>query len=485
MKKPYLLVIAGVLLSVAAVSSFGSETTMPTVMNTLESTAISVNSKLTTLCLRTLSAALLLQWILSNWKEVFSGELSSQMQKVAGLMTWAGVCFWAMGNQDILSTMFTGYLSLASDITGIKFTPENVWANGVDLQNNMVIAFNKRTGAADSLYSALKNFLPSLLLMFACIMILVCYGTIALSILVAITEFWLMFTVTPIAIAMLGLQAFRDQGMAPLKGVMSLGMRVIILGVIVKVLSAVQAEVVNAFDNMPQVNPMSVVWYALGGVFACAVMSFNAGKIAAAIASGSSNFSGSDAMRGGLQMVGTAASIGTMGATAMSAMRDASGAPPGMGASSALGSLLNSLGSGGGGGAGGGAGGGVGGPPLGVSGAGGAGNASPAKAGGAIPPDPNGAGAPPSSAGSAPDSGGNAAPADSGGGGDASSAGISGDQSGGSQGHGSGGNNGNNKPSGPYKPTVRDTASRAFEKVSQQAGGDNHSVNIQINTRGD
>ncbi|MGS0741423.1 type IV secretion system protein, partial [Glaciimonas sp. GG7] len=329
MKKSHLLILLSLMLS--GFSVLAAETSLPTVMNTLQSTSVAVNSQLTTMALRTLGAALLLQWILTNWKELFSGEITSLFQKIAGLVTWAGICFWAMGNQDILSTMFTGYLNMASNVTGIKFTPENVWANGVDLQNNMVIAFNNRTGAADSLYSSLKNLLPSLLLMLACLLILVSYGVIAISILVAVSEFWLMFTVTPIAIALLGLQAFRDQGMAPLKGVISLGMRLIILGVIVKILASVQAEVVNAFENMPQVNPLEIVWYALGGVFACAVMAFNAGKIASAIASGSSNFSGSDAIRGGLQMVSTAAAVGTMGATAASAAMSASSNPAGMG----------------------------------------------------------------------------------------------------------------------------------------------------------
>lgn len=424
-----------------------AEGTMPTVMETLKSTATSTNESMTTMALRTLGAALLLQWIISNWKDVFSGEMSSQFQKVAGLITWGGICFWAMGHQDILSTMFDGYLSVAKSITGIAFTPESIWANGVDMQNNMVISFNERTGSGDSLYSALKNLLPALMLMMCCLLILVSYGVIALSVFVAISEFWLMFTITPVAIALLGLQAFRDQGMAPLKGVISLGMRLMVLGVIVKVLGAVQTEVINSFDNMPEVQPMSTIWYAVGGVFACAVMAFNAGKIAAAISSGSSNFSGSDAMRGGLQMVSTAAAVGTMGATGASAMMSAGEKSlGGQGNASALAAAGTSMMGGGGPGG-----------NLGVS------SAMPGAptVGGAIPPNPSGT---------------SSSSFDNASSGDASSAGIGGSNPASPSQSSSGSSGGS---------SLKNSASNLLDKAQRNSGGDNSSVSISMNTRGD
>lgn len=281
---------------------------MPTVMEQLQSTARTANADITKLAIKTLGAALLLQWIITNWKEVFSGEISSMMAKAAGSITWAGITLWVMDNQSILSDMFSGYLQMANSISGVDFNPSAIWSNGVNLQNNLIAGFNKGTGA-DSLFGAIKNLLPGLMLMVACIFILISYAVVAFSVLISIAEFWLMFAVTPIAIAMMGLSAFRDQGMAPLKGVISLGLRIIILGLIVRILGSVQDAATSAFLNLPSTDPMEVVWFTLGGVFACAMMAFNAGKIASGIASGSASFSGSDAIKGGMQMAQTGAAI--------------------------------------------------------------------------------------------------------------------------------------------------------------------------------
>jgi hypothetical protein len=466
------LVVGGSLLLYGAAAL--AETSIPTVMTSLKSSASSVNQAMTSTAIRTLGVALLLQWILSNWKDIFSGELTSMFAKIAGLVSWAGVCFWAMGNQDILSTMFDGYLNVASNITGIKFNPGNIWANGVDLQNNMVVAFNNRTGSGDSAFAAIKNFLPALLLMAACIMILVAYGVICLSVFVAMAEFWLMFTVVPIAFALLGLQAFRDQGMAPLKGVISLGLRLIILGVIVKILGAVQGEVMNAFNTMPEVNPMEAVWYAVGGVFACAVMAFNAGKIASAIASGSSNFSGSDAIRGGMQMVGTTAAIATTAAAGAGLALAAGQSMTGSAADKAagLGKGIGGL---------------MGGNNLGVSGGSGLGGGGGGPAvGGPLPQDPSKMAAQKFASSDA------GAPTPEGGGADAPSASNEGGSSAPSAGNASSAGIGGTSVSAPEAPGFREKAGKglgnvmsSLDKMSQAASQDNQSVSVNMNTRGE
>lgn len=298
---------AGLLLLCSAATAAPSST-MQAVLETIKSTSSSANAELTTTAIRTLSAALLIQWVLTHWRELFSGELTSLLPKAIGAMMWGAVAFWAIGNQAILSGMFDGYLKLATGISGVNFNPSAIWSNGVNLQNNLVAGFNTSTGA-DSFLGAIQNFIPALWIMIACLVTLISYGFVAFTVFMAVSEFWLMFAVTPIAIAMLGIVAFRDQGMAPLKGVISLGLRIIILGLILKVLGNVQETATAAFAALPDEDPMETIWYTLGGVFACAVMALNAGKIASGIASGSSNFSGGDGVRGAMQVAAVAAPV--------------------------------------------------------------------------------------------------------------------------------------------------------------------------------
>lgn len=288
-------------------------TTMPAVVGTLESSARSINGQLVGYAIKTLSAALILQWLFTYWKEIISGDMTSMLAKCVGIIMWGGVGYFALDNQEILINMFQGYINLSKTLTGVQFDPGLIWDNGVDLQANLAFGFYSRPGS-DSFIGVVKNVIPGLVILLACLAILISYGVIALSVFVAIAEGWMMIAVAPIAIGMIGLAAFRDQGMAPLKGIISLGLRIIILSVIIKILGNVQQSALDVFTKLPEVDPSTKVWYVLGGVFACAFFALNAGKLASSIASGSASFSGSDAIRGGMQAAQTVATVATAGA---------------------------------------------------------------------------------------------------------------------------------------------------------------------------
>lgn len=324
---------------------FGNEViaaeSMTTVMGKIQSTSKSLNANLVAICIKTLGAGLVLQLILSSWKDIFTGELHTMIPKFVGAMMWGAFCVWLINNLDMLSTIFSGYLNLATGISGVTFDPGKIFENGVILQESLMKGFNKATGSDWNPLAAAVNFLPALILALACLLIIVCYGVISLSVLVAIGEFWLMFAVAPIAISLLGLTAFRDQGIAPIKGVISLGLRILVLGVIVKISQEIVADANGQIKaGTISFEYMSGVWLVLGGSFACAAFALMAGKIASAIASGQANFHGTDAIRGGMQMVQTASSVATAGgalaaggaALAGGAAGAANKAAPGIGA---------------------------------------------------------------------------------------------------------------------------------------------------------
>lgn len=300
---------------------------LQSILATIKASSIATNTLLVEKALKTLFVALSLQWALTHWKELFQGEMTTILAKSVGMLMWAMGAFYLLKHQEILFNMFEGYMGLAGEISGVKFNPADIWSNGVQLQADLATGFYTRN--ADDFWATVKNILPGLGILLACLLIMLAYGVIALSVLVAIAEFWLIMAVAPLAIALIGLSAFRDQGSAPVKGVMSVGLRIILLGVIIKTLTSVQQTAVSAFKTLPADQPMTVVWYALGGVFACAVMAFYSGKIASSIASGTANFSGSDAIRGGMTAAGVAGTAVTAAATVTSAIGSTASAAKG------------------------------------------------------------------------------------------------------------------------------------------------------------
>jgi hypothetical protein len=166
---------------------------------------------------------------------------------------------------------------------------------------------------------------------------------LALSVFMVQLEFWMMFAVAPLIFGLLPLSAFRDQGMAPLKGVMAMGLRIILLGTTIGVAKlATDSMVAKISDpNLPPLNlmgpDMTQLYFVIVGV---AAMAISSGKIAASIASGSASFSGSDAIRTGTTIVQTATAGAALGAAAARTV-----AAPAMAGAKAVGEAVKSMGS--------------------------------------------------------------------------------------------------------------------------------------------
>lgn len=309
------------------------------VMCQFKAATTKINQQLIQPAIATACAAIMLQWILSYWKDLFKPDLSDMLLKGAGLITWFGATVLLITNTDRMATMFTDYLSLAgslSSLSSTQFSPGGV----IDKTMDAIGATNKAFNGASpgGLLDVGANMFAALMLMFANVFTFAAGLVVALSLFVAILEFWIMFSVAPLAFGLIPLSAFRDQGFAPIKGVISLGLRVLILGVVVSVFSSLTDIVIQAMNSRNGVGDagalMGAVWYYLAGMAGCAMMALSAGKIASAIASGSASFSGSDAIRGGMQLATTAAAgagaivagkalLGTAGGAAANAVGDA------------------------------------------------------------------------------------------------------------------------------------------------------------------
>jgi type IV secretion system protein TrbL len=311
----YAALVVLALASTAVLAAGGDATTASTgaidgAMKNFEAASMKINAKLVTLALETAVAALSLQWILTYFKEIFSGDMTSSLAKAVGLVTWFGGSLYAIQHVDILSNAYVGYLKLAgslSDLDAKSFTPSGVFDSGAGL----IKAVNKAllTTVGNNWFAFSDNFLAALTSVVVSLVLLITFFIISLSLFVTNLEFWMLFAVAPLAFALIPLSTFRDQGMAPLKGAISLGLRILILGVIVSVAKQMTDTAVTALSSytLPEgESAFSSLSTLLAGLFGCALMALQAGKIASAIASGSASFSGSDAIKGGMAMAGAA-----------------------------------------------------------------------------------------------------------------------------------------------------------------------------------
>jgi len=295
-----------------------------------EAAARAANSSLIAPAMATAGIALALQWILSHWKEIFEGDMSKMFVKSIACITWFAASVYLLKHMDMFSTMFSKYLDLAAKLAGagngvtVSMQPGDVIFNGIAVLVKVNWAITKAaavgatseyTGIVGEISKAAQNLNPLgnllviLLTVFADVFIFLCYMIIAASVFMARIEFWLMFAVAPLAISLIPLQAFREQGFAPIKGLISLGLRLIILAVIVGVANAFSLTLVDLLDKgLPANEYLFVpVWSFLAGVCMCAICAGYAGKIASSIASGSASFSGADIIGGGAKIAATAA----------------------------------------------------------------------------------------------------------------------------------------------------------------------------------
>lgn len=335
-RKQIFAVVALLLIAGAAVAQVPN---IDTVVRNFEVASTGVSAKLVALAKKTAVAALLLQWILTYSKELFgSHEAKDYLGKAVMLITWFGATFWLIDNVDLIAVIFKQYATLAGEISGIpagEFTPWGLIVKGRAVVDATHAGIAVKMGGKWFAFS--QNFLAAGTLLIVDLVVIAAFLILGLSLFVVTVEFWLIFAVTPLALALMPLSSMREQAIAPLKGLISVGLRILILGVIIAVAQSLSDTLIasinaNGIPGDPESQSMLArMLEYLAGMLGCAAMAIYAGKIASAIASGSATFTGSDAMRSGSAMIaggamaaaGVAAGASAIGKGAMGASNGA------------------------------------------------------------------------------------------------------------------------------------------------------------------
>lgn len=320
--------IAG-LVAMGWAAAAGAADPVTQAMTNFQTAGSAVNEKLVPLAIKTACAAVTLQWILTYWKEIFNADISNVLAKAVGMLSWFGATIWLLNHQTELSGLFAGYVKLAADVGGVSaddFTPWGVLKQAKDV---MVATHSAVWKASDvSAWQIGESVLASITLVAADLLTMIAFFMIALSLFVATLEFWMLFAVAPLAFGLVPLSAFRDQGMAPIKGVISLGLRILILSIVVAVSkSLTETVLVGLAAGLAKGQTVFVALLEyLAGLFGCAIMAISSGKLASSIASGSASFSGGDAIRAGMTTAAVVGGGAALTALAKPALASAAGA---------------------------------------------------------------------------------------------------------------------------------------------------------------
>lgn len=175
------------------------------------------------------------------------------------------------------------------------------------------------------------------------LVILAVSAILAFKILMVFIETKMVIALSPLSFALLGLNAFRDQGLAPFKYLVSMGIRMFLYGAVLAAMGIFSSSIIEAFKALPAASDPSVwppIWAAAMGYVLLGAVALRVDSIAVMLASGSSQMSTGDAAAVGA-VAGAAAGIAA--AAAAPGVGKASGAAKSGGQSMA--DFMKSMGS--------------------------------------------------------------------------------------------------------------------------------------------
>ena len=312
MKTKNLLVFSSALVllvfQMGAYADASSDITVATTV--LDSIKAITDVKLMPMALTWLGAFISVQFVITNIALLKSGsDIDAVAYKLIGSLSWLGFCIYVLNNgPELIDKIGTGAMSaFASNIPtfGAVLTSTMVLCGGIVAGIGVV-------GAPIIGFPGLANVLVGILFaVFGAGMYL------AIKIFMLQLELGLIIMLSPLSFSLLGLNALRDQGIAPFKSILSLVYRIILMGVIASAFAHVIDVVSINMDKFNWGNPFQwgdKISAIMSGIMAFPVLVYllwKSDSIAAALTSGTTNMATSD--------IGSAVAGGVAGGMAMAA----------------------------------------------------------------------------------------------------------------------------------------------------------------------
>ena len=310
-----------------------------TVLNFLQSAMAPAIDKLTKQAISMLAVLASLQFFMTNYSIIKSdGDIQTVIAKAAGSIAWVSICLYLINNGP---QFITGVGAQMFDVLGFALpTPGSIIASTVKIVGTLA-AIAVGLGGIGIIGSPIAGQL----LLYILLAIAAIGMFFAFKIFMIQLEVGLVAMLSPLSFAFLGLNALKDQGIAPFKALISLVYRILLLSVFLSAFTEV-SDVANAAikgmtaDSISQGigKALDAVLSALCAYILLAYLVYKSDAIAATLAGGQTSMGPGDV-----------ASAAAAGAAAGAAIASGGASLAGAGASApvAMADFMKSLGGGG------------------------------------------------------------------------------------------------------------------------------------------
>lgn len=275
-------------------------------------------SQLQTIAVNWLAAFMLLQMVWTNWQLLLKDEAIERVfAKLGGTFFWFAICWYVFNNgPDFIKNVGSYIMRTATGTTGAVFDSTQPISVGIDVASQLLETLDSTQSVLQSL-----NPFPAIMMGLVACVILAVSALLAFKILMVFIETKMIIALSPINFALLGLNAFRDQGLAPLKYLVSMGIRMFLYGAVLAAMEIFSKAIIETFKNLPAASDPSVwppIWAATLGYVILGAVALRVDSIAVVLASGSSQMSTGDAVAAGAA-AGAAAGLAMSGANSIAA----------------------------------------------------------------------------------------------------------------------------------------------------------------------
>lgn len=260
-----------------------------------------------------LAAFASIQLVITNFGLLKSGaDVEAIFGKLMGSLLWLGFCIYILQNgPEFIGDVGEQFFKLF----GITLpSPGVIIASTISVVTALAVAA-AGVGAISNTSGMLIVYI--LLLIFA-------VGTFfAIKIFMVELELGLIIMLSPLSFAFLGLNALKDQGIAPFKALISLGYRILLMTIILSAYTEVGNAVAKTLENITGAQIIAglgqfflTIGSGLGAYMVLAYLLYKSDAIANSLASGGTNMGTGDVASAAAAGAAAGAAIGAGGAVA-------------------------------------------------------------------------------------------------------------------------------------------------------------------------
>jgi type IV secretion system protein TrbL len=309
------------------VPSVYADTPDISIVNTIVHSMSMASGKLITQAITWLSAFMFIQFVLTNIQLIKNdGDITTVIGKLMGSMLWFGFCAYLIQNgPDFIDSVGNSMFN--------NFAP-NIPSPGSVITSTLAICSLLLAAIAvvGSSVAGFSNSSLGLVLVDVLIVVFAIGMFMAIKLIMIQLELGLVVMLSPLSFAFLGLNALKDQGIAPFKSLISLAYRIILLGIVYTAFGNVMDIMANALGNIHWVNPTSwgdsvkVIFASLASFPMIAFLVYKSDAIASSLASGGTSLGTADVASAAAAGAAMGAAVGAGSAATVGAANNGSNA---------------------------------------------------------------------------------------------------------------------------------------------------------------